>query len=677
MILLRLSLFTTLLLLFSVAGVQAQTAGRIAGRVANNTQDIAVTVSLLRAVDSSTVATLATKKDGAFVFENISTGRYMVLATATGYRKTYSNPVEVTAAQTVVQLPLLQLNAVAKSMAGITVITKKPLYEQKADRLVVNVEASITNAGSSALEVLEKSPGVTVDKDGNISLKGKEGVLVMVDGRPTQLGGADLAALLRNMNASQLDQVEIMTNPPAKYDAAGNAGIINIKTKKATTAGYNGSVNLNFSQGRYPKTGEGLVFNYRDGKFNLFANLSHNYRKGFGALSLQRKLRNNNTNELENYFDQQNDRMNEGTSYNGKIGLDYFAGKRTTVGASLSGFYNPTTSNIRNETKISTSSKELESVTRATVANNVRWTSGSANLNFRTVFDSAGKELTADLDYVAYDSRNEQFMINSYFNSTGGPLQKADTLNGKLPQRVTIYSGQLDFVKPLNSGARFEAGVKRSSVKTDNDARYDSLQYGAVVHDGYRSNHFLYEEAINAAYVNVNTPLSKKLSTQLGLRLENTEAKGQQLTTGQTFNRHYTQLFPTAYFQYKANEKNNFGLNYGRRLRRPNYESLNPFIRFMDRYTYSQGNPDLKPQFSHNIEFSHSYKNMLTTSINYTATNDIIQQVIEQKGREAYAKQANIASLRQYGVAVNFNKAITKWWTSNFSLNVFSNAFNG
>ena len=207
-------------------------------------------------------------------------------------------------------------------MSAVVVTAKKPLIEQRIDRTIVNVEASVTNVGSNALEVLEKSPGISVDKDGNISLKGKQGVMVLVDGRPTQLGSADLANLLRNMHANQLDQIEIMTNPPAKYDAAGNAGIINIKTKKSKQFGYNGSITLGYGQGVYPKFNEGFNFNYRQGKVNLFTNLSHNYRKGFGDLDIQRNFRDKSSKELTSTFDQEARMSNERNSYNGKLCIE-------------------------------------------------------------------------------------------------------------------------------------------------------------------------------------------------------------------------------------------------------------------------------------------------------------------------------------------------------------------
>src|SRR5829696_7740669 len=289
------------LAMLTVLGVSivslAQTKGRVAGTVEDGNQKTieSATIALLRGKDSSVAKVAAADKNGKFEFENVAEGKYLVGITAVGHKKGFSNTFEISSANSSIELKTISLVPQETALMGVTVAAKKPLIEQRIDRTIVNVEASVTNVGNSALEVLEKSPGVSVDRDGNISLKGKEGVLVMVDGRPTQLGGADLANLLRNMSSNQLDQIEIMTNPPARYDAAGNAGVINIKTKKTITAGMNGTASVAYSQGRYPKTTEAFNFNYREGKVNLFTNLSHNYQKRFMTLNLDRKIFNSNT----------------------------------------------------------------------------------------------------------------------------------------------------------------------------------------------------------------------------------------------------------------------------------------------------------------------------------------------------------------------------------------------
>ena len=637
------------------------------------------TITLLKSGDSSIVKVGVAANDGRFEFQNIPNGKYLVSVTAAGHAKTYSPSFELSEADPNISLKPMELAPAVKALGAVTVTAKRPLIEQKIDRTVVNVEASITNAGTNALEVLEKSPGISVDKDGNISLKGKEGVVVLVDGRQTHLSGADLANYLRNMNANQMDQVEIMTNPPARYDAAGNSGIINIKTKKNKQLGYNGSINLGYGQGRYPKINDGLNFNYRKNKVNLFTNLSHNHSENFNTLSIQRNFRDKTTKSLLSNFEQE--ARNNGTfkGFNGKLGMDYFASKNTTLGVVFSGFLNDRHADNNNLTYISDANGEPASQSRATLTNKQEWKNFSTNINFRQGLDTMGSELTADLDYSQYNSRNNPIMINSYFDEWGSPTFAADTLLGGLPQDIKIYGARVDYTKMLKKGARFEAGIKSSIVETDNDAVYDSVLNGQIVRDINRSNHFIYKENINAAYVNLNKPINKKWGAQLGLRLENTNAQGDQVTTGEQFNRHYTQLFPTGYLQYQPDKKNTYVLNYGRRIRRPDYQSLNPFINFIDRYTYSKGNPNLKPQFSHNIELSHSYKSFLTTTLNYSRTTDIIQNVLEQieDKNETFVRRVNIAKQRQYGISMNTNIPITKWWKNNVYVNVYNNKFDG
>jgi iron complex outermembrane receptor protein len=555
----------------------------------------------------------------------------------------------------------------------------------------VNVEASVTNVGNSALEVLEKAPGVSVDKDGNISLKGKQGVTIMIDGRPSYLSGADLANMLRSMSASQLEQIEIMTNPPAKYDAAGNSGVINIKTKKNKQFGYNGSITSTYAQGRYPRFNESGKFNYRNGKVNLFSSLSYNRNHRGEDLDIVRNFLDPNTKNLTSIFDQQTDMLNKGKFYSAKVGMDYSVNKKTTIGAVVNGFYNPSIWQSKTNTFIYKPDHTLDRQAKSFTTNEEKWKNFGTNLNLRHTFDSTGQEISTDLDYVQYRSTSDQPLYTTDFNNMGNQVGTQKVLLGDLPQNITIYSGKVDYSKPLKKGAKFEAGVKSSYVNTDNNARYDSLINGQLKLDSARYNNFNYKENVNAVYLNYSRPLGKKWSGQFGLRAENTNAKGYSdgfefntaqnkfIATVKTFDRHYTQIFPTAYLQYSANEKNQFVINYGRRINRPDYGDLNPFIHFLDRYTYEQGNPNLKPQFSHNIELSHTYKGMLTTTLNYSRTTDIIQQVLEQNEltTETYVKKANIASRDQFGITVTVQKELTKWWSGNIYFNVAHNQFKG
>lgn len=672
----------TALFIALFADIQAQTRnGTVNGKVVDgNTRTIeSASITLLRAKDSSVAKMSVADKTGAFKFEAVQEGSYLVSVSAVGHRTGYSGVFEISPSKPTVTLGTIELVPAAKNLSGVTVTARKPLIEQKIDRTLVNVDAAASNVGTTALEVLEKSPGVSVDKDGNISLKGKQGVQVYVDGRPTYLSGTDLANMLGNMNSSQLDQIEIMTNPPAKYEAAGNSGIINIKTKKNKQFGYSGSISSTYTQGRLPKFSNGVNFNYRKNKINLFTNLSQNYRRNFQNLDIQRKFIDASTKEIRSHFDQESRIREGGESYSGKIGLDYFMTPKTTLGMVVNGFYNPGKFSNTSDVRISDPSRVLVSRTFASTHNDRKWKHGGANLNLRHVFDSTGRELTFDADYLAYRSTNIQDLNNAYFDAAGTPTIKPDTLLGDLPQHINIYSAKTDYLHPLKNGAKLEAGLKTSYVKTDNNAVYDSLNYGQRVRDIGRSNHFIYEENVNAAYVNYSRPLGKKFFGQLGLRLENTNAKGRQLTTGEHFKRNYTQLFPTVYLQYKASDKHSFVMNYGRRIERPDYEDLNPFIMFLDRYTYEQGNPNLRPQFAHNVELTHNFKGFLNTTLNYTKTTDIINEVLEQHPdrNETAVKKSNIASQQQFGIAVSASGQLRKWWNANLYINLFRNQFNG
>lgn len=660
----------------------AQTGSKVSGSIKDGgKQKIidAASVSLLRSKDSNLLKSAVADKNGEFSFENVKEGSYLVLATSIGHSKTYSNVFTVSSTNPIVQVGVLQLVPSGKNLKEVVVTTKRPFIERKFDKTIVNVEASISNIGTTALEVLEKSPGITVDKDGKISLKGKQGVKVFIDGKPSYLSGADLANMLKSMPSAQLDQIEIMTNPSAKYDAAGNAGMINIKTRKIKTVGFNGSVTSSYTQGVFAKYNESANFNYRNNKVNLFGNVSYRKDRGFSDLIIQRKFRDKNSKDLLSIFDQEANFVNRNQSKNIKLGTDITLSKKTTVGAVVSGFSNTEKFNNLNNTYLKNKVGVLESRTFATNDMKNIWNNFNGNLNLRHVFDSSGRELTMDVDYINYSSSSKQALSNYYFDAANVKNAPGDTLLGNIPSDITIYGAKADYSQNLKGNAKFEAGLKASWVKTDNNAKYDSVVNGAIVADLGRTNHFLYDEQIQAAYVNVNKEFNKKWSGQLGLRLENTTSKGNQLTSGQRFERNYTQLFPTVYVSYNMNDKNNFSVNYGRRIERPDYSDLNPFYFFLDRYTYQSGNPNLRPQFSHNVELSHTYGGKLTTTLNYTKATDLIESIFEQNEvtKETFITKGNIASQEQLGLAVSAFIPVKKWLKLNLYSNLSNNHFKG
>jgi outer membrane receptor protein involved in Fe transport len=532
------------------------------------------------------------------------------------------------------------------------------------------------------LEVLEKSPGVSVDKDGNVSLKGKAGVMIMLDGKPSYLSSEQLANLLKNMPSSAIDQIEIMTNPSAKYDAAGNSGIINIKTKKNKMGGMNGSVTSSVLQSYYTKTNQSLNVNYRTGKVNLFGNYSYYLWQGHQDQTILRKFRDTNTKQIETIFDQDITRKNKSQGHNIKAGMDFYASKKTTLGVVFSGYINPYKSFSKNETDLNNSQNQIDSIVLANYTNEGNSKNFSTNLNLYHKFDSTGKEFTVDLDYLYYDQPASSLLSNHYFYPDFTVRKQPSSLIGDLPSAINIYSAKTDFTFPLSHSAKIETGLKSSYVSTDNDAIYQNRTSSGTTVDEGKTNHFIYKENINAAYVNYNQQINK-WGLQAGLRAENTNAEGHQLGNAShpdsSFTKNYVNLFPTIYVSYQMNDKNTFSANYGRRIDRPDYGDLNPFYYFLDEYTYQVGNTLLQPQFSDNIELSHTYNGFLTTTLNYSKIHNVFTDVIKQitSERKTFQTKENLASKTNYGLAVSANFPVTKFWSTNLYSNVNYNAYSG
>lgn len=684
--------FTTLLtaMLLTMLLYAQNKSGKITGTVtgAGNKPVEAATVQLLKANGNTLVKTAITDKAGNYVFEKLADGNYIISISAAGFAKKQTDAVTISSTAQSVNIPATELALQSKALEGVTVTASKPFIEQKTDRTVVNVEASPSNAGATALEVLEKSPGVSVDNDGNISLKGKQGVIIMMDGKPTYLSAADLANVLRNLPASALDQIEIMTNPSSKYDASGNSGVINIKTKKSKVKGSNGSISLGDVTSLFRRNGkEELVwkptlsvnYNYKKNKVNLFGNFVYNYREGRATLDIVSRYYEDgkqldSINKVNTYFRFRNN------NYTLKLGMDYSPNKRTTYGIVLNGFLFAGRPTPTTNTTFSTLDGDVFSRLNSKTTNKLSWNNFSTNLNYKHSFDSAGTEITLDLDYSHYRNVSDQLLSTGFFD--GNYNQTADSmfLKGHLPASIDIYSLKSDFTHNFKNKVKMEAGIKSSYVQSDNLVDYMRKMGGNWAPDA-RNNHFIYTENINAAYINASKTF-KKWDVQTGLRMENTNTKGVQTSGNSTVKRSYVSLFPSVFVSYNANEKNNFTVSASRRLQRPNYQDLNPFTFFLDSLSYRQGNPYLTPQFSYNYELRHTYNNKLSTTLNYTTTTDVISQIIKRKRGSnnelvGFLTVDNIARFTNMGIAVSTPVKIKKWWNANLFVNVYRNHYQG
>lgn len=649
--------------------------GIIRGKVTGIENKETPLIYLLRASDKQIIKVTPTEDNGDFVFEKLTEAEYILNIKDLLYEGFSSEIIALTASQNDIKVADIQLKVSAKEMQEIKVTATRPFVSRTIDRVIIDPEALPSNAGVSALEVLEKAPGLLVDVNGNISMKGKPGVMIFIDDKPSYLSSADLANYLRSLPSGSIQSVELMTNPPAKYDAAGNAGIINIRLKKNTVRGLNGGINLAYGQGKYARTNNSFNLNYRINKFNFFSNLGFNQNSSYQDLTINRYYFTNagayNSGFTQNSYIGIN---NGGRSL--RLGMDYYMNSKSTLGVGVSGFYNPQLRTNDNNAKVLDSNNQPLSLIHSYTDSERKWKNGSVNANYTYKINNKGSEISANADYITYVSKHQQSLENNSLSPKGDPVEST-LLNSSLPSDINIRSIKVDYTLPLQKIGKLDLGAKYSDVDTDNNALFFDEENGISKPNFEFTNRFLYQEKIGAGYLNYSNEW-KKISVQLGLRLENTRADGNQLGNEQlkdsSFTFNYTNFFPTLFVLYKADslQHHQFGFSIGKRINRPDYQSLNPFTYPIDKFTYYGGNPFLRPTYSYNLEVSHTFKNFLTTTLEYSIINDLIQETNEQRGTIYYSRPGNFGRQSVYGVTVNGNITIKPWWT----LQLYSEAKN-
>jgi len=654
-------------MLFLTAFTQAQV---ISGTINDDASKpiTGASVTLHKSKDSSVVKIAVTNNTGVYTF-NATSGKYFIAITCVGFAKKTSASFEVD--NNGYTVPSIALTKANKSLGEVTVSSKKPMIEVRADKTIFNVESSINAVGSDAFELLRKSPGVMIDKDDNVSLAGKNGVQVYIDGRPSPLAGKDLADYLRTIQSSNIEAIELITNPSAKYDAAGNAGIVNIRLKKNKSFGTNGSVNAGYAIGTYPKYNAGVNLNNRNKKVNLFGNYNYNNSKNANSLSIYREL-------LDTSFDQNGNMDNKSESHTFKTGFDFYANKKNTFGIIVDG--NFSNNSIANLGTTPVAYLPTKTPIRSLVADNssaMKNNNININGNYKYV-DTSGHEVNFDANYGHFDNNNNQLQPNYYFNNLG--TRYDSTIYRMLsPSIIDIINGKIDYEQRL-AGGKLETGIKISNVKTTNDfQRYNVSDIANDIKsiDNLRSNKFVYTEQINAAYVNFNKQL-KGVMFQIGLRVENSNVTG--VSSGKkdaagtipfdsTIERKYTDLFPSASLTFNKNPMNQWSLSYSRRIDRPAYQNLNPFEFKLDDYTYQKGNTALTPQYTNTFSISNTYHYMLTTTLSYSHIKDMFAQIIDTTEKsKSFMTYKNLATQDIINLSIGYpiQKGI---YSAYFSLN--------
>jgi len=669
-----------LTLLFLLTATRSALAGSISGHIADDAGKPLplASVLLLKVSDSTLVKTELTDEKGEYVLTPVANGTYLIKVTMLSYNGFVS--AAVTVADNNVTLAGIVLSYKSKELDEVAVRAQKPFVEVHADKLVVNVESSIVNAGSTALDVLSRSPGVTVDNNDNISLKGKQGVNVMINGKIQPLSGQDLANMLKSMPSNAVETIELISNPSAKYDAAGTAGIINIKLKRDKRMGLNGSVNATYAQGVYGKANAGFNMNYRNKKVNLFANYNHSDREGFNHLTLDRNFLANG--KLVSAYEQDNQYLYKIITDAGGAGMDYSLSSKTSIGCSVNG---ELTSFLRTGYNYSLILDSARQQTAHFITDNKApntWGNRTANLNLRHTFDSSGRSLSVDADYAMYPGSGVQDFTTTYFTDIpGNPVPPPVLLRGDLTGLTQIRSLKADLSTPFAGGTKLDIGIKTSYVTSDHDLRFYTNVNDILVPDVKRTNNFKYREKINAAYINGSKDWPK-WSAQAGLRAEQTLAGGKAVTlTGDSsFTRSYAQLFPSFAVQRHINKDNDLGVTLSRRIERPNYDQLNPSTYYLDPTTYKAGYPYLNPALSYSAELSYTYKQRLITGVNYTRTSSPITEVIQPSTTESKVTiqtQKNLAGMSYYGINGSYQVRLCKWWNNTTNYNAYYSQYTG
>jgi len=672
-LLFRLSLL--FLALFYAAALYGQ--GAIKGRVTDEKKLPlpSVIIRLKKLPDTILYKAASTDLAGNFTFNNLPRGNYTLETDLMGYLSVIKPGLTINPTDTVLDVGLLQLNPSSKMLSEVAITARTPLIEKQIDKTVVNVDQNIANTGTNALELLKKLPGVQVTPDGQVMLNGKSGVNVTMDGKTTYLSADDLANLLTNTPSSDIQKIEIMTNPSAKYDAEGTGGIINIVRKRSNKSGLNGSLTSSFGQGHFSRYNNSLVLNFKTAQYNLYLNNSYGYSKGFSVNNVTSDIMNGGALSAEQVSTNTGVTINK--AYNSSAGLDLYLSKKNTL--TLTGSISDRGYN-----------NNLTSV--MTIADSNRNKTGSENfsalnadkpLNFTTgvqllhKLDTTGRAWSADVDYSDYRYRPGQYNTTVNYDPQGSFLNQDNVFIDE-SRKLHIFGARVDYVQPLPGNGKLETGLKSSYVKTFNNSTYYNQSGGQNVIDSALSDYNITSENINAAYINFNRQY-QKLMVQAGLRAEQTVMKGQQLFTNVSVDQNYFELFPTLFLNYKLNDQNTLNFQFGRRVDRPDYHELVPFRRPLSPTIYFEGNPNLKPDLNWHSELTWSWQHAFFITAAYDIDRNYLRTLyyLDSNKTTITRRPTNVQGAHSWNVDVSYNKELAKWFTTNTSVTIYQNLFNG
>jgi hypothetical protein len=647
-----------LMLLLPGTSLFAQVQGKL--KDTDNRPIAAATLVMYKANDSGLIKTAVSNNDGLYAFE-VAPGNYYIKASSLGYKEIKTSPFRYNGAA--IELPTLLLERKDNSLSNIVVKTTRPVIEVKADKMIYNIESNPAATGLDGMELLRQSPGVLVDYDDNVSIAGKSGVQIFIDGKPSPLSGKDLANYLRTLRSTAIEAIEVINNPSAKYDAAGTGGIINIRLKKNTSYGTNGSVNAEVQKGKWEAYNTGFSLNNRNQLFNLFGN--YNYSKPIREFDLDvyRHV-------LDSIFDSYSATVTRNTSHNYKGGIDRFINKFSTIGVLVSGTVADDRTTSDNVTYIR--GDHTSSIDRVLISDNrASANKQTLNANINYAYNNKGRSLNIDGDYGSFKLRSDQYQPNVFYDPSMTIKYSERNYSMVTPSDITIWSFKADYEQDLWKG-RLAAGTKLAYINSDNVFNSFNEINSKPVYDSVLSNQFLYKENINAVYASYNRSL-KTIQFMIGLRAEQTLTTG--TSTGfkknssgfddykEKFTRDMIDLFPSGNITFTKNPKSIWTISYSGRINRPSYQNLNPFEMRGSEYGGFKGNPNLRPEFANTFSLINVFKTRLVTNLSYTEVKDVIVNISDTlNGTKSFYFPKNLA--KQKNASLNINYSFNKKWFS-------------
>jgi len=623
-------------------------------------EDAAITLMNVR--DAVMADKTHTDKKGYYRFDHIPPGAYYISASKFNYEEFQTDTFSVAAGE-IVTLPPINLISKNTLLKEVTVATRHSLIETKTDKVVINVGKGISPSGTSILDVLSAAPGVKVSSNDELTFKGGQPPLIMINGRATQLSQGDIQTMLRGMSSDNVELIELIGNPSAKYDAAGTGGVINIITRRGKDVGLNGSLTAGGGYGNFYKYNEGLNLNYRTKKVNIAGTFSAGKNKSDHAINTDRYLP-GNTDIYSTYY-------NVGSSKNPTVNMsaDIFIDSLHTFGFLFMGVFQRIDLEKRNSLDFIRNGN-LDSTLLTTSSQWRHINQTNYNINYNGTLGHTNQTISADVDYTAYNRAFDEYLTTMFVNSLMKAKNVSQQYHNYVPVRYDILSAKVDYVKPIGK-AKLEAGLKTSYVKSNNTQSFEDKVGSTYVPDTL-SSFFLYHENLSSAYVNYTGRFTDKLGFMAGIRGEYTHSDGNSYYQQEDVIRNYVNFYPQLQLDYRANDDNRISFNYGRRTYQPSYDDLNPIIFFQDKYNYRQGNPFLRPSYENLLQLTHNYRGILNTELYFMDITDFSGFTYFQQDnitKTFVTTRQNLKSAITYGLHFNLAASLAEWWNINFDVN--------